>query len=189
MIEIEPVAEMKIGDIKPNPNNPRLIRDDKFESLKKSIDHFPQMMIARPIVVDEFNMVLGGNMRLRACADLNWKVLPVVKITGMTDLQKKEFIIKDNASFGEWDWEILANEWNDVDLSEWGIDIPKDSFTEEDEQEQSTDLQIVIKCDADQYAKIMNAMHIADSENKANAMSLIATYWMDSFTINDNRKP
>lgn len=115
----------KIGKIKPNPDNPRVLKDDKFQKLKKSIDEFPQMMELRPIVVDENMMILGGNMRYRACQDLKLKEVPVVKAEKLTEEQKKEFIIKDNVGFGEWDWDLLANEWDIPD--EWGLDVP-DSF-------------------------------------------------------------
>lgn len=120
---------MKLSQIKPNPSNPRIIRDDKFNKLVKSIQQFPAMMEKRPIVVDDTMTVLGGNMRLRALQHIygksgdipdNW----VTVAQGWTEEQKREFVIKDNAAFGEWDWDALANEWNADDLTDWGIDIP-----------------------------------------------------------------
>jgi hypothetical protein len=114
---------MLITDIKPNPNNPRLIKDNKFKQLVKSIQDFPQMLELRPIVIDENNMVLGGNMRLKACIEAGLKDVPVKQAKDLTEAQKKEFIIKDNVSFGSHDWSELANNW-DVDLiQEWGLDI------------------------------------------------------------------
>lgn len=121
---------MKLSEIKPNPDNPRIIRDEHFAKLKKSIQEFPQMMEKRPIVVDENNMILGGNMRFRALQDIygkdgdipdNW--ITIAK--DWTDEQKREFVIKDNVAFGEWDWTALANEWNAADLNDWAVDLPE----------------------------------------------------------------
>jgi ParB-like chromosome segregation protein Spo0J len=115
---------MLITEIKSNPNNPRLIKDHKFKQLVKSIQDFPQMLELRPIVIDENNMVLGGNMRLKACLEAGLTDVPVIHANNLTEAQKKEFIIKDNISFGEHDWDALANEWNIIELDEWGLDIP-----------------------------------------------------------------
>jgi ParB-like chromosome segregation protein Spo0J len=115
---------MLITQIKSNPNNPRLIKDHKFKQLVKSIQDFPQMLELRPIVIDENNMVLGGNMRLKACLEAGLTDVPVIHANNLTEAQKKEFIIKDNISFGEHDWDALANEWNIIELDEWGLDIP-----------------------------------------------------------------
>jgi hypothetical protein len=114
---------MLINEIKPNPNNPRIIKDNKFKQLVKSIQDFPQMLELRPIVIDENNMVLGGNMRLKACIEAGLTDVPVKQAKDLTEEQKKEFIIKDNVQFGSHDWSELANNW-DVDLiQEWGLDI------------------------------------------------------------------
>jgi len=116
---------MKLTDIKPNPNNPRIIKDDKFKKLVKSIKDFPKMMELRPIIIDNDNIVLGGNMRLKALQELKYKDIPdewVKKASELTEEEKKQFIIKDNAGFGEWDWEMLANEWETDQLIEWGFD-------------------------------------------------------------------
>ena len=115
---------MLITEIKSNPNNPRFIKDHKFKQLVKSIQDFPQMLELRPIVIDENNMVLGGNMRLKACVEAGLTDVPVIHANNLTEAQKKEFIIKDNISFGEHDFDILANEWNIIELDEWGLDIP-----------------------------------------------------------------
>lgn len=115
--------KVKISEIKNNPNNPRLIKDDKFKKLVQSIKDFPEMLELRPIVVDENKVVLGGNMRLRACKDAGLKEVYIKVAEGLTEEQKKEFIIKDNVGFGEWDWDILANEWNTDELTEWGFDV------------------------------------------------------------------
>jgi ParB-like chromosome segregation protein Spo0J len=115
---------MLIQELKSNPNNPRLIKDHKFKQLVKSIQDFPQMLELRPIVIDENNMVLGGNMRLKACLEAGLTDVPVIHANNLSEAQKKEFIIKDNISFGEHDWDALANEWNIIELDEWGLDIP-----------------------------------------------------------------
>jgi ParB-like chromosome segregation protein Spo0J len=118
------VLKVKINEVKTNPKNPRLIKDDKFKKLVKSINDFPQMLELRPIVVDENNIVLGGNMRLKACKEAGLKEVYIVKAENLTELQKDEFIVKDNVGFGEWDWDMLANEWESELLDEWGLDIP-----------------------------------------------------------------
>jgi hypothetical protein len=115
---------MLITQIKPNPNNPRIIKDNKFKQLVKSIQDFPQMLELRPIVIDENNIVLGGNMRLKACQEAGLTDVPVVLAKDLTEEQKKEFIVKDNVGYGEWDWDDLANNWDVEQLTEWGLDIP-----------------------------------------------------------------
>lgn len=114
---------MLISQIKPNPNNPRICKDNKFKQLVKSIQDFPQMLELRPIVIDENNMVLGGNMRLKACIEAGLTDVPVKQAKDLTEEQKKEFIIKDNVSFGSHDWSELANNWDTELLEEWGLDI------------------------------------------------------------------
>jgi ParB-like chromosome segregation protein Spo0J len=113
-----------IGTILPNPSNPRIIKDDKFKKLVKSIQEFPEMLELRPIVVDGNMVVLGGNMRLKACISAGLKDIPIIIADQLTDAQKGEFIIKDNVGFGEWDWDLLANEWEPDALIDWGLDLP-----------------------------------------------------------------
>jgi len=125
-----------IGDIKPNPDNPRHIKDDKFKKLVTSIKDFPQMLELRPIVVDSDGMILGGNMRLKACQAAGLKEVPVIYADQLTEDQKREFIIKDNVGFGEWDWDVLANEWDEVVLDAWGLDVPGFDIEEEKEAEE-----------------------------------------------------
>lgn len=124
MTEKNEIIVVRVGEIKPNPNNPRIIKDDKFKKLVKSIQEFPQMLNIRPIVVNDDMVVLGGNMRLKACKEAGLKELPIIKASSLTEEQQKEFIIKDNVGFGEWDWDMLANEWDSQVLEEWGLDIP-----------------------------------------------------------------
>jgi hypothetical protein len=115
--------QVKISQVKSNPNNPRIIKDAKFQKLVQSLKDFPEMLEKRPIVVDENMVVLGGNMRLRASIEAGLKQVWIDIADGWTDAQKKEFVIKDNASFGDWDWDILANEYDPADLSDWGLDV------------------------------------------------------------------
>lgn len=115
------IKKVKIAEVKPNPNNPRLIKDDKFRKLVKSIQEFPDMLSVRPIVVNKDMVVLGGNMRLKAIKEAGYKDI-AVEIVDWSEDQQKEFIVKDNASFGEWNWDDLANNWDEEQLVEWGVD-------------------------------------------------------------------
>lgn len=124
---------VKIGEIKPNPNNPRLIKDEKFKSLVKSIQDFPEMLDLRPIVVNADMIILGGNMRFKACKEAGLKEVPVAIAKGLTPEQEREFTIRDNVSGGDWDWEMLAQEWNADELEEWGLDLPKELDSEIDD--------------------------------------------------------
>lgn len=135
------IQTVKIADIKPNPKNPRIIKDDKFQKLVNSLRDFPDMLRKRPLVcftdADGKKVVLGGNMRLRAARELGMKELPVMMADEWTEEQKSEFLIKDNVGFGEWDWEALANEWDTSLLDAWGLDVS--NFIEEKEPEAEED--------------------------------------------------
>lgn len=126
---------MRIEEIRPNPSNPRYIKDDKFKKLVDSIKAFPQMLELRPLVIDENNIVLGGNMRLRACIEAGLTDVPVIQVMTFTKEQKEEFIIKDNSSYGSWDWDVLANEWSDLPLEDWGLELPTTDLEEEPKPE------------------------------------------------------
>jgi ParB-like chromosome segregation protein Spo0J len=117
------IEKVKIGSIKTNPNNPRVIKDDKFKKLVQSVKDFPQMLDIRPIVVNDDMIVLGGNMRLKACIEAGIKEVSIIKASELTPEQQNEFIIKDNVGFGEWNWDDLANDWNAEKLTEWGLDV------------------------------------------------------------------
>jgi hypothetical protein len=126
--------QVKLYKIKGNPKNPRIIKNDKFKKLVKSIQEFPEMLEKRPIVVDEDMMVLGGNMRLKASKEAGLKEVWIDIAEGWTQEQKDEFIVKDNVGFGEWEYDILANEWDSVQLAEWGLDVWENlDDTKEDE--------------------------------------------------------
>lgn len=118
------VKNVPIGKVKPNKDNPRFIRDEKFTKLVKSLREFPDMAKLRPLIVNAEMVVLGGNMRLKAMQELKWESVPVIVADNLTPEQQAEFIIKDNVGFGEWDWEMLANQWDAELLTDWGLDIP-----------------------------------------------------------------
>jgi ParB-like chromosome segregation protein Spo0J len=141
------VFKVKISEIKPNPKNPRLIKDEKFKKLVKSIKEFPQMLELRPIVVDENNIILGGNMRFKALKEAGYTEVSIVRANNLTEEQKDEFIVKDNVGFGEWDWDVLANEWDAELLNDWGLFVPEmptevdySILDEEDLDNQLTDM-------------------------------------------------
>lgn len=118
---------MKLSEIKRNPNNPRVIKDDKFLKLKKSIEEFPKMMKLRPMVINSDNVVLGGNMRLKALSDLGYKEIPdewIKRADELTEDEQRRFIIADNVGFGEHDWDMLKADWDVEELAEWGLDMP-----------------------------------------------------------------
>lgn len=123
---------LKVSEIKNNPNNPRLIKDDKFKKLVQSIKDFPEMLNAREIVVNKDHVILGGNMRFKAAKEAGLKEVPV-KIVDWDEDKQRQFIIKDNVSGGEWDWDLLANEWNVDELNDWGLDLPDDWLEQEPE--------------------------------------------------------
>lgn len=114
---------VKVSSLKPNPGNPRTISREKMEKLEKSIQDFPQMLRLRPIIVTDKNVTLGGNMRLQALKNLKIDTVPIIRASNLTKAQQKEFIVKDNVAYGEWDWDALA-EWDMQELREWGLDIP-----------------------------------------------------------------
>ena len=167
---------IKLNKIKSNPNNPRIIKDVKFKKLVTSIKEFPEMLEKRPIVVDENLIVLGGNMRTKACKEAGLKEVWVDIVDNWSEEQKKEFIIKDNSGFGEWDWDVLANEWDADKLNDWGLDLPpmfneleaeEDDYTEPDNMQVDVVLGDLIEIgehrllcgdstNSDQVAKLMN---------------------------------
>jgi len=202
------MAKAKISQIKPNPKNPRFIRDEKFEKLKQSLTEFPDMLNKRPLVcftdTDEKLIVLGGNMRLRAAKEIGLKELPVVLADDWTEEQKAEFLIKDNVGFGEWEWDDLANEWDEQQLKDWGLDLPpdwgvddevleaeEDDYTEPDNMQVDVILGDLIEIgehrllcgdstDSDQVAKLMDG-------NKADMVFTDPPYGVD-YTGGHNEK-
>ncbi len=184
------MKKLKIKTLKSNKNNPRVIKDNKFIKLKKSITEFPIMMEMRPIVIDKDNIVLGGNMRLKACEDLGWKEVPTI-FYGLKEWEEAEsklpvemrksyqercdeFIVKDNVGFGEWDWDMLANGWNNKQITEWGLDVwqPEDEvdYSALDNTEYDGELE-------DKEAGVKRAIQIEfESEHYEEAFELISFF-------------
>lgn len=117
------IETVKISEVKLNPNNPRLIKDDNFKKLVKSIIDFPEMLNIRPIVVNDDMIILGGNMRFKACKEAGLKEIPIIKASNLSEEKQREFLIKDNISGGEWDWALLQ-EWDNLELEDWGLNLP-----------------------------------------------------------------
>jgi len=170
------IKEVKISEVLSNPNNPRLIKDDKFQKLVASIKEFPEMLQLRPIVVNDDMVVLGGNMRLKACKEAGLKKVPIIKASELTEEQQKEFIIKDNVGFGEWDWEILANQWEADSLVEWGLDVwqpaQEPDYSILDEEDLSDEL-------ADMESGVRKAIQIEfEAEHYEEAQTLVK-FWRE----------
>jgi len=171
------MLKVKINQIKVNPNNPRFIKDDKFKNLVKSIKEFPEMLSLRPVVVNKDMIILGGNMRFKAAKEAGLKEIPILIANNITEEQEREFLIKDNTSGGDWDWDILANEWDADELNDWGLETPdtwgevleaeEDDYTEPEQMQVDVVLGDLIEIgehrllcgdstDSDQVAKLMN---------------------------------
>jgi hypothetical protein len=167
------VEKVKISDVKTNPKNPRLIKDEKFKKLVKSIIEFPQMLELRPIVVDENNIVLGGNMRLKACKEVGLKEVFIVRANDLTEQQKDEFIVKDNVGFGEWDWDILANSFEVEQLEDWGLDVPIDERIDEIEDGEEIELPQSVQLEPPkEYILIMAEPNSVDWEEIKETLKL-----------------
>lgn len=197
------IVSRNIAEIKSNPNNPRIIKDDKYKKLVKSLQDFPDMLNKRPLVcytdTDGKLVVLGGNMRLKAAKELCLKTLPVMLADDWTDEQRKEFLIKDNVGFGEWNYEELANEWDESKLTEWGLDIPNFVGIEEGSDEfslpsgdKSPFQQMTFTLADDQATVIKNAIDdirgtdeykyaetMGNENSNGNALYLIVASWAE----------
>jgi hypothetical protein len=172
--------KVHISKIQENKKNPRIIKGYKFEKLVKSIKDFPKMMELRPIIVNDQNVILGGNMRYKAAVEAGLTEVFIVQAKDLTEKQQEEFIIKDNSSFGEWDWDLLANEWEVKELSDWGLDLPKIYFDEDVEPNIDKDIfdheldtyinakvkQITLYFNSDDYEEtIKDLINIRDKES------------------------
>ena len=161
-----------IKDIKLNPSNPRTISDEKLAKLTKSIKDFPEMLKLRPIVVNNDMVVLGGNMRLKAAEAAGLTEIPILKASDLTQEQQREFIIKDNVGFGEWDWELIGLDWDSEVLSEWGMEVPdwehSDKNKEIDVNDFDDEMQIVLKYTELEYWKVKEQLSkIAETPEQA----------------------
>lgn len=195
------MERVDIKQVRPNPDNPRFIKGNKFEKLVKSIKEFPEMLDLRPIVVNQDMIVLGGNMRLKACEEAGLKEVPIIFADNLTPEQEKEFIIKDNSSFGEWDWDLLANEWSTDQLIDWGMDLPKEWALDPEELGEDFSLadgdrepfqQMTFKLADEQADQIKNALDdikkleefkyvetFANENSNGNALYLIIMQWAE----------
>ena len=195
------MQKVDIRQVRNNPDNPRFIKDHKFEKLVKSIKEFPQMLELRPIVVNQDMVVLGGNMRLKACEAAGITEVPIIFADNLTPEQEKEFIIKDNSSFGEWDWDLLANEWDVENLQDWGMDIPDEWALRPEELGEDFELadgdrepfqQMTFHLADEQAEQIKNALDdikkldefkyvetFANENSNGNALYLIIMQWVE----------
>lgn len=130
-----PQMLIETSKLRTSPNNPRSIRENKMEQLMRSIAEDPELVHARPLIVNENYEVIAGNQRLRACIALGWKEVPCV-VVNWDEAKQKRAMIKDNVSAGEWDWDTLGNEWEATELQEWGLDIPFEAPADEEPTEQ-----------------------------------------------------
>jgi len=161
------IEKVKINKVFSNPVNPRLIKENKFIKLKKSIKEFPEMLKLRPIVVNNEMGILGGNMRYKACVELGLKDVWIIKVKDLTDKQMEEFVIKDNVGFGEWDWDILANQFDNKELTDWGLDVWQtndetnldDFFNEEIELEEKENTKIILEYNKQDYETVVNILN------------------------------
>ena len=191
--------KIKISKIKLNPNNPRLIKDDNFAKLVQSVKDFPEMLEIRPIVVNKDFIVLGGNMRFRACIEAGLKEVPVI-VTNLSQEKQREFLIKDNVSGGDWDWNLLANEWDNNKLEGWGVKLTgfdgdgKDLGTDFElpSGEKSGFQQMTFNLADEQVTEIKNAIEeikrteeykyvetFANENSNGNALYLIIMKWVE----------
>ena len=165
------IIAVKISEIKPNAENPRIIKDDKFKKLVQSIKDFPEMLKLRPIVVNDDMIVLGGNMRLKACKEAGLKEVSIIKASDLTEDQQREFIIKDNVGFGEWDWDMIANEWDEVELGDWGLDV----------WQQPTEVDYSILDGADELDDLISDM--ADGVKKAIQIEFETEHYEEAYEL------
>jgi len=153
------IKTAKISEIKLNPDNPRTISNKDMELLIKSLKEFPEMLNLREIVVDENMVVLGGNMRLLALQKMGASDCQIRMVSGLTPEQKREFVIKDNSNFGRYDFDTLANEWSDLPLSDWGVDLPDDWIKNNEKTNQNINeiyelkYNVIVECDNEAQQK------------------------------------
>lgn len=190
------IQVLKIGEIKPNPKNPRVIKNDKFRKLVQSIKEFPKMLEIRPIVINKQNIILGGNMRFRASQEAGLTEIPTITVN-LTEEEENEFIVKDNSSFGEWDWDMLSNFFELDELGDWGLDIPV-YLTDDDVEPQydKTPMQdklqtflesginfIRLHYASDDYEKIMEKLDKVVEKEEVNSYSDLFQKYINNYTL------
>lgn len=190
---------LKTSLINPNPNNPRIIKDYKYKALVKSIIDFPEMLNLRPIIVNKDMVVIGGNMRLRACKEAGLKEVPVIIADQLTEKEQREFAIKDNQGSGEWDWEMIANDWDITELEDWDFKIPNMNIEDEvkvsdsmenkdlgvmlDNYNNATIKQIVLYYDLEEFEYILRKLDDIGKQNKLDDNSTVIKFLVDEYFI------
>lgn len=167
--------KLNIDDIKPNPNNPRTIKDDNFKKLVRSIKEDPEFLEAREVIVNQDHMILGGNMRYKAAIEAGYKEIPV-KVVDWSEEKQRRFIIKDNVAGGDWDWDILANEWDLDELDAWGLDVSAyrvEGEVEEDEVPEVDDKEPPKSKLGEVYQLGRHRVMCGDSTDRANVELLM----------------
>ena len=167
------IKKVKINSITSNVDNPRLIKDFKFRKLVDSIKQFPEMLKIRPIVVNKDNVILGGNMRYKASVQAGLKEVYIIQADELTEEQEREFVIKDNVGFGEWDWDILANDWDANLLEDWGLDLPIDDQIDKMEEDDEIELPQSVQLEPPkEYILIMAEPNSVDWEELKEMLQL-----------------
>lgn len=188
---------VKLTEIKSNPSNPRIIKDDKFKKLVKSIKEFPKMLEIRPIVVDKDNVVLGGNMRLKACKEAGITEVTIISVEDLTKEEQQQFVVKDNLSYGEWDWDSLTKDFDMTALSDWGMDVPSFNMNIMEPQIDHSDLgdkmntyinnaikQIVLYYELKQYQEVLETLDNISKENELNDNTEVVDFLIDFYQRN-----
>lgn len=180
------IEKIRIDFLQENPENPRTINNDKLRKLVKSIREFPEMLEIRPVVVDKNNIVIGGNQRFRAALSAGLTEIPVIKADELTEEQRKQFIIKDNANMGEWDWDMVLETWNEDELKEWGIDLPDftDNLTNNETYE---GLDALSKLDKFMNAEVKRMFLVYDAETFAHVIKWF-NRMQEKYNVEDNNQ-
>lgn len=180
------IEKIRIDFLQENPENPRTINNDKLRKLVKSIREFPEMLEIRPVVVDKNNIVIGGNQRFRAALSAGLTEIPIIKADELTEEQRKQFIIKDNANMGEWDWDMVLETWNEDELKEWGIDLPDftDNLTNNETYE---GLDALSKLDKFMNAEVKRMFLVYDAETFAHVIKWF-NRMQEKYNVEDNNQ-
>lgn len=200
--EMKKIQYIGLDKIRSNPKNPRTIKKHQLEKLMKSISDFPKMLELRPLVVDENMVVLGGNMRLKALKELKYESVPYIKIEGLSEEQKEQFIIKDNVNYGDWDWDVLSTDWNLTSMDGWGLDVPSWVLDDDAEPEIDRDVlneamdayinaqvkRIVLFFDNEEYNDIIKKLKWLSDKNNLDSNTAVLKFLLDFYgknTINE----
>jgi hypothetical protein len=180
--------KININKIKLNPNNPRLIKDDKFAKLVQSIKDFPEMLEIRPIVVNDDMIILGGNMRFKACKEAGLKEVSIIKVSGLSAEKQREFLIKDNVSGGEWDWEMLKD-WDSLDLQDWGLDIKNFNTSNIDYNPNINPFKSQSEISEDDFKNKKNELEVQMSSlGKTELLEILCPHCGENFKIRKDEK-